>query len=31
VPVIIRPVANPVVDRIARESLHRTLTSLRHV
>jgi hypothetical protein len=31
VPVIIRPVANPIVDRIARESLHRTLTSLRHV
>lgn len=31
VPVIIRPVANPIVDRIARESLHRTLTSLGHV
>jgi putative flippase GtrA len=29
VPLLIRPVANPVVDRIARESLQRTLTSLR--
>jgi putative flippase GtrA len=29
VPLLIRPVANPIVDRIARESLHRTLTSLR--
>jgi putative flippase GtrA len=29
VPFLIRPVANPVVDRIARESLSRTLTSLR--
>jgi hypothetical protein len=31
VPVIVRPVANPIVDRIARESLHRTLSSLRRV
>jgi putative flippase GtrA len=31
VPLIVRPVANPIVDRIARESLHRTLTSLRRV
>ena len=31
VPLLIRPVANPVVDRIARESLQRTLTSLRTV
>jgi putative flippase GtrA len=29
VPLLIRPVANPIVDRIARESLLRTLTSLR--
>jgi putative flippase GtrA len=29
VPLLIRPVANPIVDRIARESLTRTLTSLR--
>lgn len=29
VPFLIRPVANPVVDRIARESLSRTLMSLR--
>lgn len=29
VPFMIRPVANPVVDRIARESLSRTLISLR--
>jgi putative flippase GtrA len=29
VPVLIRPVANPIVDRIARESLNRTLLSLR--
>ena len=31
VPLLVRPVANPVVDRIARESLNRTLTSLRTV
>jgi putative flippase GtrA len=31
VPILIRPVANPIVDRIARESLNRTLTSLRGV
>jgi putative flippase GtrA len=31
VPILIRPVANPIVDRIARESLNRTLTSLRNV
>jgi putative flippase GtrA len=31
VPFLIRPVANPIVDRIARESLNRTLTSLRTV
>jgi putative flippase GtrA len=31
VPILIRPVANPIVDRIARESLNRTLTSLRTV
>ena len=29
VPVLLRPVANPIVDRIARESLARTLESLR--
>ena len=29
VPFLIRPIANPIVDRIARESLARTLTSLR--
>ena len=29
VPFLIRPIANPVVDRIARESLNRTLLSLR--
>ena len=29
VPLLIRPIANPVVDRIARESLNRTLLSLR--
>ena len=29
VPMMIRPIANPVVDRIARESLNRTLMSLR--
>jgi hypothetical protein len=29
VPFVIRPVANPIVDRIARESLNRTLLSLR--
>jgi putative flippase GtrA len=31
VPFVVRPVANPIVDRIARESLNRTLTSLRSV
>jgi putative flippase GtrA len=31
VPFVVRPVANPIVDRIARESLNRTLTSLRTV
>ncbi len=31
VPYVIRPVANPVVDKIARESLERTLRSLRAV
>ena len=31
VPLLIRPVANPIVDRIARESLQRTLASLRSV
>jgi putative flippase GtrA len=31
VPFLIRAVANPVVDRIARESLNRTLTSLKGV
>jgi putative flippase GtrA len=29
VPLLVRPVANPVVDRIARESLARTLGSLK--
>ena len=29
VPWLIRPIANPIVDRIARESLERTLKSLR--
>jgi hypothetical protein len=29
VPLLIRPVANPIVDRIARESMQRTLTNLR--
>jgi putative flippase GtrA len=29
VPFLIRPIANPIVDRIARESLARTLRSLR--
>jgi putative flippase GtrA len=29
VPFVIRPIANPVVDRIARESLNRTLVSVR--
>lgn len=28
VPVLVRPVANPIVDRIARDSLQRTLQSL---
>lgn len=31
VPLLVRPVANPIVDRIARESLVRTLYSLRGV
>jgi putative flippase GtrA len=31
VPLVVRPVANPIVDRIARESLNGTLTSLRRV
>jgi putative flippase GtrA len=31
VPFVVRPLANPIVDRIARESLNRTLTSLRAV
>lgn len=31
VPWLLRPVANPIVDRIARESLERTLRSLRTV
>ena len=31
VPLLVRPLANPVVDRIARESLNRTLTTLRTV
>jgi putative flippase GtrA len=29
VPFVLRPIASPIVDRIARESLERTLTSLR--
>jgi putative flippase GtrA len=29
VPVLVRPVASPIVDRVARESLNRTLTGLR--
>lgn len=29
VPLMIRPIANPIVDRVARESMTRTLTSLR--
>ena len=31
VPLLVRPVANPIVDRIARDSLSRTLASLRKV
>jgi putative flippase GtrA len=31
VPMLVRPIANPIVDRIARESLERTLRSLRAV
>jgi putative flippase GtrA len=31
VPLLVRPVANPIVDRIARESLARTLESVRVV
>lgn len=31
VPLLLRPVANPIVDRIARDSLSRTLLSLRSV
>jgi hypothetical protein len=31
VPLLVRPVANPIVDRIARESLARTLATLRTV
>jgi putative flippase GtrA len=31
VPFVVRPVANPIVDRIARDSLERTLRSLRAV
>ena len=31
VPLLVRAVANPIVDRIARESLNRTLTSLQTV
>jgi hypothetical protein len=31
VPLLLRPVASPIVDRIARESLERTLQSLRKV
>jgi putative flippase GtrA len=31
VPLVVRPLANPIVDRIARESLNRTLLSLRTV
>ena len=29
VPILIRPVANPLVDRVARESLNRTLVGLK--
>ena len=29
VPMLVRPVANPIVDRVARESLNRTLVGLR--
>jgi putative flippase GtrA len=29
VPTLVRPVANPIVDRVARESLNRTLLGLR--
>jgi putative flippase GtrA len=31
VPMLLRPVASPIVDRVARESLERTLRSLRKV
>jgi len=31
VPLLLRPVANPIVDRIARDSLSRTLVSLKSV
>lgn len=31
VPLLLRPVANPMVDRIARDSLSRTLTTLKSV
>ena len=31
VPLVVRPVANPIVDRIARDSLSRTLQTLRTV
>jgi hypothetical protein len=31
VPLLLRPVANPIVDRIARDSLSRTLLSLKSV
>lgn len=31
VPALLRPIANPIVDRIARESLERTLLSLREM
>ena len=31
VPFVVRPLANPIVDRIAGESLNRTLTTLRTV
>jgi putative flippase GtrA len=31
VPYVVRPLANPIVDRIARDSLERTLRSLRAV
>ena len=27
-PTLVRPVANPIVDRVARESLNRTLVGL---